>query len=1007
MSISAGDDKERPNASCSRATSGEVLVVAEEKSDCADLLLVGIGASAGGLEAFRELLQALPSQPNMALVYVQPHSPSYDRLLVHLLSNTTCVPVVEITDAMAIEPRRVYVAPPNGVVSIRGNTLYFEPQPVDAAPYAPIDYFFQSLAAQHGSRAVGVILSGTGADGSSGLRTIKEAGGITFAQDPGSARCAGMPQAAIATNRVDHVLSPGEIGQELAVLSDQYAHPFLTLAAGKDPLLLEPRHLERIFAALHSACNVDFSRYKLSTVERRIQRRMSVNKVVSADQYLAYLESNRSEVAQLHQDVLIHVTRFFRDPDSYAALTQEVFPKLMESRQPEAPLRIWVPGCSSGEEPYSLAIALREFLDARQEHIPVQIFATDVNEAAVARARVGVYPSSIEEDVAPARIRKNFAVIDGQYRIHKAIRDICVFARHDLTCDPPFSRLDLIMCRNVLIYLGPAVQSRLINMFHYALRSTGFLMLGGAETTGQHADLFSVVDKRFRIFRKKMATDPAEIQVALPYDRPVTEKRPTPMDDVRSGGSIQSELSRVILEHYSPAGVVVNEELRIVQFRGQTGKFLEPASGDASLHLLKMCREGLLHGVRTALQNARKNNTWARRDGLQVVTQDGHFHVGVEVVPLSVAGQGPHYAIFFREQEGHLLAPRRGARKRSGAPSESSPEGEVDRLRSELVASREYLQSIIQDLGAANEELQSANEEILSSNEELQSTNEELDTAKEELQSTNEELNTLNEELHGRNEELARINSDLMNLLNGVRVAIVIVASDLRIRRFTPMAEKVLNLIAGDVGRPISQIKPNINCPDLEKLVEEVIDSVSVQHREVQDHQGHWYALTIRPYKNVDNRIDGAVLTLFDIDETRRHESRSAEAREYAQGLLATVHEPVMVLDSEQRVRTVNHAFCSCFHVAALEFEGKALGEVAQVGWNMPSLGKLVEEILQTSRTQRRYELRGKEMRGEFDRLGTKTFVVNACRLGDADGAEPLLLLAFEHAVREATERNP
>ncbi|MGN6368513.1 MAG: CheR family methyltransferase [Phycisphaerae bacterium] len=638
--------------------------------------------------------------------------------------------------------------------------------------------------------------------------------------------------------------------------------------------------MQRIFTLLRNASGVDFTHYKQPTIRRRLQRRMVLRKAQSLRQYLEYLQANPAEVNALYQDILIHVTRFFREPESFEVLQNKILPKLTEKRLNESPIRVWVPGCSTGEEPYSIAIAIIEHLGEQANACPVQVFATDVSDAAIERARAGTYPESISEDVSPERLRRFFTKTDGHYRIAKNVRDCCIFARQDLTRDPPFSKLDLILCRNVLIYLGPPLQKRLMNIFHYALKPTGFLMLGSAETVGPNIDLFTIIDKRHKLYAKKMTAVRTEVDfppvetIAARID--ASRRIPT---EPRPANTIQNEATRIILAKFSPPGVIVDTDLKIVQFRGQTGDYLEPAPGEASLNLLKMAREGLLYGLRSAIHEARKTESEVRKDGLRIKAPTGSVDLTLTVCPLGAnSPEGRHFLILFERPSSApaAAAPTDGAELAVRPAKRAKPEREdkrIARLQQELAASREYLQSIIQDLEAANEELQSANEEVLSSNEELQSTNEELDTAKEELQSTNEELNTLNEELHGRNEELMHANSDLVNLLASVQIAIVMVAADLRIRRFTPMAEKILNLIPTDIGRPISDIKPNIECPDLEKLIIEAIDAVTIKQLNVRDKAGNTYSLRIRPYKNIENRIDGAVLALFEESVSRANPS--------------------------------------------------------------------------------------------------------------------------------------
>jgi two-component system CheB/CheR fusion protein len=685
-----------------------------------------------------------------------------------------------------------------------------------------------------------------------------------------------MPRAAIATGSVDLVLKPADIAKEIERIG---RHPYAKPSRGErgaGELLLREDQLERLVTLLRNASGIDFTHYKSPTIRRRTQRRMVLLQMTDVAQYLRHLQTDSTEAQQLSQDILIHVTRFFRDPESFQALGAEVFPDITANRASDTPIRIWVPGCSTGEEAYSVAISVLEHLGEEAASVSVQIFATDVSEAAIDYARVGVYPQTIAADVSPERLRRFFSKGDGNYRISKVVRDLCVFARQDLTRDPPFPKLDLVVCRNVLIYLAPAPQRKLLNVFHYSLRPSGYLMLGHAETTGPYNDLFAIANKRHRIYRRK--ADGRGDAVAFPLDfaarrGPGAERKPP---EPRPSTSFQSAAQRLLLERFAPPGVVVDDELRIVQFIGHTGRYLEPAPGDANLTLPKMVRDGLLHGLRTAFQQARREGVAARRTGLHVRFNGHDIQVTLEVIPFGEnTSRDRHHLVLFQETAALEHKHAVGARKGAGKGRSGSKNARLLKLEEELAAGRDYLQSIIQELEAANEELQSANEEILSSNEELQSTNEELDTAKEELQSTNEELNTVNEELHGRNEELSRANSDLVNLITSVDVALVMVENDLRIRRFTPKAERLLNLIASDVGRPIGHIKPNIDCPDLETLIHEAINSAVLQKREVRDQQGHPLAMQIRPYKSADNRIDGALLALFDIEAPKRTTMRS------------------------------------------------------------------------------------------------------------------------------------
>ena len=905
------------------------------------MVIVGIGASAGGLDAFTQLLHALPAQPGFAIVLVQHLAPQHESALANLLSMQTSLPVVQATDGMELEQNHVYVIPPNVQALMRDNgAISLVPRPTDRSQYTPVDAFFRSLAEVAQDRAIGVILSGTASDGTQGVRDINALGGFTFAQTPETARYDGMPRAAIATGLIDMVGSPSELANELVRLSRT------PLAPTNDDLTATPRRsrlfetqYEAVLSLLRGATGVDFTRYKPTTIQRRLQRRMVLHKLDGLGDYVKYVEQNPTELQALYQDILIHVTRFFREPASFEALKQHVLPVALEHRGNDHPIRIWVCGCSTGEEAYSLAITTFEFLDEVGQTTPIQLFATDVSESAIEHARDGIYPESIAADVSPERLRRFFSKADSGYRIAKRVRDVCVFARQDVTRDPPFSRLDLILCRNVLIYMGTDLQRRVMTVFHYALKATGFLMLGHSETVGQYSDLFAVMDKRHRVFQKKPnAVRTLTLSGDYPAPMPMpSRKLLVPGRD--DGRAIQQEAERLVQDRYAPPGVVIDSDLQIVQFRGQTGRFLEPAAGDPSLNVLKMAREGVLYGLRSVLNDVRKGDAPVRKDGLRVRSNGDWIDVAVEAIPLTSAPKR-HYLILFHKQGGRQPPkPAERPERRGKGPKQES----LVQLEQELQSSRDYLQSIIQELEAANEELQSANEEILSANEELQSTNEELDTAKEELQSTNEELNTVNEELQGRNEELSRVNSDLVNLLASVQIAIVIVASDLRIRRFTPMAERILNLIPSDIGRPIGHIKPNIDCPDLEQMTLDVIESVVPKEREVRDRQGHWLSLQIRPYKNLENRIDGAVLALFDVDAVRRH---AVEVRELCGGIVESVHEPLVILDLGLRVSMVNQPFEQAFGVSRDEIQGRFLYDYGPGRWASTSLHRLLEEEL-------------------------------------------------------------
>src|SRR5881296_2939648 len=827
--------------------------------------VVGIGASAGGLEAFSELLSHLAVEATMAFVLIQHLDPKHPSILREILSRTTRMPVVEVTHSTRVEPGHVYVMPSNARMTIAGRVLNLAPRSDDPGPHMPIDHFLRSLAEDLGSRAIGVILSGTASDGALGLKAIKAEGGITFAEAPQSAKFDSMPRSAVASGAVDFVLPPKAIAQELTRIG---RHPYLgqtRAAPSPEAPASGPDAFDEILRKLREKSGIDFMLYRQTTIRRRIARRMMIHGLDTLEGYLGYLEAHPSQVHALYNDLLVNVTRFFRDPEAFRVLQRSVFPRILKQRPADAPIRVWAPGCSTGEEAYSLAIVLLESLGDADGIVPIQLFGSDVSETAVVKARAGIYPDNIELDVAGARLRRFFVKVDGQHQVRKAVRELCVFARHNLATDPPFSKMDLIVCRNVLIYLEPELQKRVLSTFHYALKDPGFLMLGVAETVGSMSDFFSIVDKKYRVYAKKPTSRRFDLGLISLEQRLEKIGRTARRTGEAGGGPLDllQEVDRILLSKYAPAGVLVNEATEILQFRGHTSPYLEPAPGQASLNLLKMAREGLLMELRVAFDKARKQNAPVRREGLSI-KQDGRMaQVTLQVIPMSGPARERNYLVLFER----VPVSRESRAPGSKAPSPIAyPRRHIENLRHELTATKEFLQSIIEEREAANQELQAANEELLSSNEELQSTNEELETAKEELQSVNEELTTVNEELQHRNAELFQLNNDLNNLFAGVTIPIVMLASDGRIRRFTPMAAQVLNLIPADLGRPIGDIRPNVELSDLEQMCKHVIDAATTVEREVRDRDGRWHSLRVRPYTTTDNQIDGAVITLADIN---------------------------------------------------------------------------------------------------------------------------------------------
>ena len=919
--------------------------------------IVGIGASAGGFEAFNELLKNLPTKTGMAYVLVQHLDPRHGSVLPEILSRSTRIPVEQVTDGVRVEPDHIYVIPANTTMLIKDGVLHLVTRLMIRGQHMPIDQFFDSLSTDRGNKAIGVILSGTASDGTEGCRAIKAGGGITFAQDEASAKFSGMPRSAAVAGCVDFVMPPKTIAKELTRIGQ---HPYIAEVhprKGKTLSIAPGNDLKQLLALIKENSGVDFSLYKQTTLQRRISRRMVVHRLDKIKDYIRYIRKNPRELDELYRDILIHVTGFFRDRGAFEALREQVLPKLFAARRlEESPFRIWVPGCSTGEEAYSIAICVAEFLwEKARSSAPgafttkgVQIFATDISEIALDRARSGIYTEASVADVSPERLSRFFVRLDGGYQINKSLREMCVFARQNVTKDPPFSNLDLISCRNLLIYLGPELQKRVIPTLHYALKPDGYLMLGGSESLGAFTDHFVLVDKKQRIYQKKRAST----RLITYFTGADYALRRAEAGKVRSEPpalNVDKEVERVLVNRYVPASFVVNEQMEIVQFRGRTGAYLEPASGHPTFSLSKMAREGLLIDLRAAINKARKSNAVVRADRVQYKA-DGHSkQVNLEVIP--VRGQGTNerfYIVVFQDPPEVKDKSRQDSKQKLSRTAAR----EHERLNRENEQLREQLQSLIEEHETTSEEFKSANEEVLSANEELQSTNEELETAKEELQSSNEELTTLNEELQNRDTELSVANNDLVNLLASVNIPIVMVGNNLRIRRFTPPAETLLNLIPADIGRRLREIRPNLEFEDLEKTVQLAIDTTSLQEQELRDKNGIWYLMKVRPYRTWENKIDGAVLVFQDIDVLKRS---LEETRTYSDTLIENAREPLLVLDRDLRVSVANAAFYRSFRTLREETEGqliyginklqKKIQERPDLGWRTRYRAEGTEEV--------------------------------------------------------------
>ena len=905
-----------------------------------DFPIVGIGASAGGLAAFEAFFSGLPgdTDPGMAFVLVQHLAPDHNSILRDLVQRSTRMQVFEVQDGMEVQINCVYIIPPNRDMAFLNGALHLLEPAAPRGHRLPVDFLFRSLAQDQHERAIGIVLSGTGSDGTLGVRAIKGGGGMVIAQNAASTEFDGMPRSAMATGLVDFELPPAEMAAQLlaytARVFGKAVQPDAPMPSKSDSAL------KKILILLRAQTGHDFTQYKPNTINRRIERRMAVHQLDMIDAYVKYLQQTPVEVESLFRDLLIGVTNFFRDPDAFKALEEQVIPKLFEGKPAGSVIRAWVAGCSTGEEAYSIAILLQERLAQLKTGFKVQVFATDIDSRAIAAARAGLYPVGIGGDISPERLARFFtAEPDGTaYRVHKSIRDMLIFSEHNVAKDPPFSKVDLISCRNLLIYMESDLQKKLISLFHYSLVPGGSLFLGTSESVGEYASLFGASDRKHKLYQRKEDFQGAR-QAAL--DRFLAHSRPRVAKDLalplasdktsRAGRSPLRELTeQTLLQQIVQVGALVNSNGDILYLHGRTGMYLEPAQGDAGINnILRMAREGLKRELSLALQKAVFGKAVVRLPGLRVKT-NGHFsHVNLSVCPIassaSVQLDAPLFLVMLEEARAPdvpagqpelavPVSPLQKDQQGAAAPARAEPidnqaNAQIAELTEELRAKEEYLHAANEALETSNEELKSSNEEMQSVNEELQSTNEEMETSKEELQSINEELATVNTELQAKVADLSRANNDMNNLLAGTGIGTIFVDHQLRILRFTPAVAQITNLILSDVGRPVGHIVSNLLGYDgLVNDVHAVLKTLIPKEITVQTNQDKYFTLRILPYRTLDNVIEGAVITFVDISETVRTREALHKANELLR--LAVVvrdaYDAITVIDLEGRTLAWN-----------------------------------------------------------------------------------------------------
>ncbi len=894
--------------------------------------VVGIGASAGGLAALQAFFSAVPHESHgVAFVVVQHLAPDHKSILADFVARCTPMRVRQVEDGMIVEPENVYIIPPNRQMVLVDGTLRLSDPEGRHGPRVPIDHFFRSLARDRGTDAVCVVLSGTGSDGTLGVRAIKEEGGMAMAQQPASADYDAMPRSAMDTGLVDFVLEPREMPTKLIAYLGNRSQ------CVRPPVPVAEETIRAVCAQLRAHTGHDFSQYKQNTVVRRVERRIALHQLTSWADYLELVKRDPKELDALFQDMLIGVTSFFRDPDAFEYLGTQVLPGILAGKGDNDLVRIWVCGCSTGEEAYSLAILVHEILETSRRKPKIQIFATDIDSTAVDRARTGIYAASIAADMSAERLASCFVrdADTGDYVVHRSIRDMIVFSEQDVTKDPPFSKLDLISCRNVLIYMNAELQKRLIPLFHYALRSGGILFLGASETVGDMSALFDALDRKWKVYARRDAAGRAHVAfgefVTLPAGVSATHAPPEAPAEPRV--TLREITLQALLQHFEACGVLVNARGGILHIYGRTGKYLEPAPGDADLNVIDMAREGLKRDLTTALHRAVSRHEPVRFEGLCVKSNGDHTVANLTVRPVITPGSTPAdaYVIVLEEVATTNPSPHEAGTDEG----DSGRDLRILELEQELVAKEEYLQTTLEEMETSNEELKSANEEMQSVNEELQSTNEELETSKEELQSVNEELSTVNAELQAKVVELSRANNDMNNLLAGTGVGTVFVDHALRVTRYTPTATQVINFIPTDLGRPLGHIVSNLRGYDrLVEDVQEVLDTLATKETEVRTKSGAWYLMRIRPYRTLDNVIEGAVVTFVDISRRKDIEQALWDSETRFSKAFQAIPVPLTLSRMDDRFVAANDEFLRAFDYSAEDVVGRKPSELglAEVG---------------------------------------------------------------------------
>ena len=957
---------------------------------------VGMGASAGGLEAFEAFFRNMPDNPGMAFVLVPHLDPNHTSILPQLVQKCTKMKVIHVEDGLKVLPNTVYIVPPNKNLAILHGALQLIEPTGGRAVRLPINYFFQSLAQDQREKAICIVLSGMGMDGALGLRAIKEDLGMAMVQTPETAKYESMPRSAIETGLVDYVLPAEKMGEHLIEYSKR-ANYRVAPDFPKDGEV--PDAMQKIYVIIRAQTGHDFSLYKPSTVWRRIERRMDVHQLEHVSNYVRYLQENPREVETLFKELLIGVTRFFRDPEAFQILKEEILPEYLRDKPDNHSIRVWVPGCSSGEEAYSVAMIISECMEKLDQQFNAQIFATDIDADAIAMARVGIYPKSITDDVNAARLERFFSKVDSTYRVKKGVREMLVFAPHDIIKDPPFTKLDLICCRNLLIYMDSVLQKKLLPLFHYSLKPQGILFLGPSETIAGSVDLFSALDRKWRIFTRRNSAAAGHTVLEFP---PMRSAEKAPAIHPWKGGEtgIRELAEGFLIKSYAPPSVLINGKGDIQYIHGRTGKYLEPAQGEAKLNIFDMAREGLRGELSLAIRKAIARRQDVTCKGLRVRSNGDFQFVDLFVKTVMERGAPPGLLMVLFEDVGPAGEPTQAKTK---GKSEKKPKKRLEAVERELQYTKESLHSTIEEMETVNEALTLTNEELQSTNEELQSANEELETSKEEQQSMNEELVTVNTELQVKMDELSRANNDMRNLLDATEIPTIFLDNELNIKRFTAHATKIVHLIQSDIGRPISHVGSNLKYGKLAEDAEEVLRKAALKELEVDDKNGRWFLMRILPYRTIDNVIDGVVVSFIDIHDRKTSADKIdtlnqslQDARDYAQAIIATLREALIVLDQDLKVISANQSFYRIFQVTPETTEGRFIYDLGNRQWDIPGLRELLERIVPANNVFEDYEVEHR-----FPDIGFKKMLLNARKITPEKTGRALILLAIEDVTEK------